>query len=98
MALAPDLDYAPGDPAKIVLGKNEEQPARVHAPQPPKPPPTLRTIHADVKLRLAELQGVPEEFARLEGAWVKLVEIPTPDAPHGLHLDGTPRKRARRSP
>ena len=61
----PGDDFVPGDPAKHVLGKPEEKPARVHAPQPPKPGPTANTIHADVKLRLAELQGVPEEYALL---------------------------------
>lgn len=55
-------DFSPGDPAKIVLGKDEEQPARVHAPQKPKPGPTATTILADVKLRKQELEPFVTEY------------------------------------
>lgn len=58
-------DFVPGDPANVVIGKKEEQPARVHAPQKPKPGPTARTIRADVKLRKQQLEPVVEEYKLL---------------------------------
>jgi hypothetical protein len=68
MSALVDTDYVPGDPARHVLGKREEQPARVHAPQPPKPGPTLRTIHADVQLRMQQLEPVLAEYDQLQRA------------------------------
>jgi hypothetical protein len=60
-------DFVPGDPARIVLGKDEEKSARVHGPRPERKP-TLKTIHADVKVRMQELDGVVEEHDQLEAA------------------------------
>lgn len=49
-------DFNPGDPALIIGGKPEEQPAKKHAPQPPKPNKTARGIHADIKHRIQEIE------------------------------------------
>lgn len=69
-------DVVKGDPAQHVLGRPEEQPARVHAPQPPKP--TIRrvdqtTIQRDIQKRLRELRPLAEEAALLEQA-IKALE------------------------
>lgn len=69
-------DFLRGDPAQHVLGRPEERPARVHAPQPPKP--TIRrvdqtTIQRDIQKRLRELGPLAEEAALLEQA-IKALE------------------------
>ena len=72
MSAAPD--YMPGDPALHIVGKNDEQPARRHAPQPPKPIKTARGIAADIEYRMQELKPLLEEYAMLE----KLIAILKP--------------------
>lgn len=54
-----------GDPAAHVLGKPEEQPARVHRKLPPKPGPTEATIKADAILRMQQLEPAVKEYALL---------------------------------
>jgi len=64
-----ELDFAPGDPARLVLGKAEEQSARVHAPLPRKRPPvTAKTILADIKYRRQEIEPAVVEAAVLAQA------------------------------
>ena len=58
-------DFMPGDPKLHVVGKDDEQPARVHAPQPPKPTKTARGIAADIELRMQELKPLVDEYAVL---------------------------------
>lgn len=75
MAIAtPQDDFLPGDPARHVLGKGEEQPARRHRALPVKGP-TIHTILADIKLRKAELEGIPEEYALLSSALEAIKDI-----------------------
>lgn len=62
------LDFVGGDPAKHVLGKSDEQSARVHAPQRPKPPRTYKAILADIRLRMQELRPAVDELPALEEA------------------------------
>lgn len=53
-----------GDPATVLLGRPEEQPARVHKPLPP----VVRTekhILADIRLRMQELRPLVEEYPAL---------------------------------
>lgn len=57
-------DYVPGDPANIVLGKPDEQSARVHKPLPPVPR-TAKHILADIRLRMQELKPLVEEYPAL---------------------------------
>jgi hypothetical protein len=62
-------DYVPGDPARYVLGRLEEQPARVHLPLPRKPRVVnAATIAYDLQLRMDQLRPAVEEVARLERA------------------------------
>jgi hypothetical protein len=62
-------DVKRGDPAQHVLGKPEEQSARVHAELPPRQTlPTAKTILADVKMRRQELEPLVEEARVLEKA------------------------------
>lgn len=65
---APETDFYAGDPALHVLGGREEKPARIHRPADPKPGPTISSILADVRLRKAQLEGIPEEYAKLQEA------------------------------
>ena len=65
----PDLsDFYKGDPAKHVLGRDEEKPARIHRPQKPKPSRTGKTILADILYRIEELKPVVEEYKELREA------------------------------
>lgn len=68
-------DYLPGDPSHRVIGKPEEQAARVHRPAPPKPTRTARGILADIRLRMAELEPLVAEVPRLEEALKRLEDI-----------------------
>jgi hypothetical protein len=64
-----DADYVPGDPAVRVLGKPDEQPARVHRPLPRKPKLiTAATVQYDIQQRMDQLRPVVDEVARLERA------------------------------
>jgi hypothetical protein len=58
-------DFNRGDPALHIIGKPEEQPARIHAPQPPKPPKTAKAILADIRLRMQELKPYADEYPAL---------------------------------
>lgn len=69
------LDFVKGDPAVKVLGKPDEKPARVHAPQKPKPGPTARSILASIKLRRQELEPVVKEARDLEDAVSRLKHL-----------------------
>lgn len=75
MTAAQTDDYVPGDPARRVLGKPEEKPARVHRPQPPKPAPTAKVILADIRLRKQLLEDVLKEYDTLRQALVALKGI-----------------------
>ena len=69
-------DYVPGDPAKHVIGPDDEQSARVHAPLPRrKRRPTEKTILADIKLRRQTLEPSVEESKRLTEALKLLSDI-----------------------
>jgi hypothetical protein len=62
----PDLsDFYKGDPAKHVLGRSEEKPARIHGRQKPKPPRTGKVILADILYRMEELKPVVAEYKEL---------------------------------
>lgn len=63
-----DTDIVKGNPEHIVLGKPEEKPARVHAPQKRKPPRTTKGIIADIKLRKQILEPAVSEYSKLEAA------------------------------
>lgn len=56
-----------GDPATVLLGKPEEQPARVHKPLPPVAR-TEKHILADIRLRMQELKPFVDEFPALAEA------------------------------
>jgi hypothetical protein len=68
VSIAEGADVLRGDPATHVIGKPDEKPARRHAPQPPKPGPTARTILASIQLRMQELEPVVREVPELEAA------------------------------
>jgi hypothetical protein len=56
-----------GNPASVLLGKQEEQPARKHRPLEPKPKKVnIHSIRYDIDLRLDELRPAVEEVALLE--------------------------------
>jgi hypothetical protein len=62
-------DVNRGDAANHVLGRPEEQPARVHAPLPRRRPPvTAKTILADIKYRRQEIEPAVLEHAALAQA------------------------------
>jgi hypothetical protein len=68
--------FMPGDPAKHVLGKPEEQAARVHKPLPKKQvQATAKTILADIRLRRQELEPVVEEYRQIKRAYEALKGI-----------------------
>jgi hypothetical protein len=61
-------DVMRGDPAQLVLGK-EEQPAKRHRRLPRKKPITnAATIRYDIALRMDKLRPRVEEYKRLEQA------------------------------
>lgn len=68
-------DFLKGNPAHRVVGKPTEQPARYHAPQPPKP--TVSKIKSVAELRrnmldrMADIRPALEETKTLE----KLLEV-----------------------
>ena len=66
MTATTEPDFLPGDPASHVIGKKEEKPAKVHAPQKPKPTKTARGMLADIELRLQELEPLVEEYKVLK--------------------------------
>lgn len=74
-----DEDFYRGDPASHVINAREEKPARVHAPQPPKPPAprtkTIRQVQREIAGRIDELSPVVAEFAKLEKAAEALKDI-----------------------
>ena len=63
-------DFPPGDPQVRVVGKPDEQPARLHAPQPPKPPVPFneQRLKQELRARLADLRPVMREAKRLQRA------------------------------
>jgi hypothetical protein len=63
-----DSDIVKGDPASNVLGPEEEQSARVHAEQPPKPTKTAKIFLVEIRHRMEELKPLVEEYPRLEAA------------------------------
>ena len=70
-------DFMPGNPAKRIIGPEEEKAARYHAPLPPKPkrrakrlepPITVESVRADIQRRKAELEpGLPRVRAPARG-------------------------------
>jgi hypothetical protein len=75
MEVRVDADIVKGNPEHIVLGKPEEKPARVHRPQPPKPPKTSKAILADIRLRKQQLEPLVTEYPKLVEAHKKLSKI-----------------------
>jgi hypothetical protein len=64
-----DAELMRGDPAQHVLGKPEEQSARIHADLPPvERRISQKSILADIKWRRQELEPVLAEVAQLEAA------------------------------
>lgn len=70
-----DGDVVRGDPASNVLGREEEQSARVHAEQAPKPPKTLKIHLTEIRHRMSEIKPLVEEVPRLEAAHEALKKI-----------------------
>lgn len=64
MAVA--TDYNPGDPFVYIGGKPEEQPAKKHGKQKPKPNKTARGISADIKHRMQVLEPLLQEYETLK--------------------------------
>lgn len=72
-----DTEFYRGPVDQIILGRPDEQPARVHAPQPPKPPVTprakpLRVHRAEIQMRMQELRPLVKEHEELSAiieAW-----------------------------
>ena len=68
MAVSPD--YNPGDPALHIVGKPDEQPAKKHGKQKPKPTKTARGIAADIEHRIQvlepQLDALVKEMAMLQ--------------------------------
>lgn len=65
-ALVEREDYMPGDPAKHIIGKPEEKPARRHRPLPPKQRHiSAKTVLADIKMRRQELEPLVDEYKLL---------------------------------
>lgn len=92
------VDYLPGDPAQHIFGKPEEKPARKHAPQPPKPSKTARSIGADIKLRIQEIDPIIDSLIKERDMLGKLDLIlnqpkPKPRAKKGY---GKPTKSAKK--
>jgi hypothetical protein len=65
------VDFVPGNPEHIVVGKTEK-PAKRHRPQPPKPV-TEATIKFSMENRMDELKPRVAEYAILE-ALMKVLE------------------------
>lgn len=63
-----DTDFAPGDPANIVLGRPDEKPARRHAPQKPKPIKGEKGILVDIRHRMSILEPLVKEHKKLTEA------------------------------
>jgi len=60
-------DFNGGDTAKHVVGRPEEQPARKHAPLPPKPKIiNTDTIRYDMHMRMEQLEPALSEVRVLE--------------------------------
>ncbi len=59
-------DFMPGDPVLRVVGKPDEQSARIHAPQAPKPNKTARGIRADIEYRMQEIEPLLKEYEVLK--------------------------------
>jgi hypothetical protein len=73
------LDFMGGDPAHHVIGKAEEKPARVHAPQKPKPKAQPLQFEArllrDIRVRKEQITPRLKEIEQLEAAEKALKEI-----------------------
>lgn len=73
------LDFMGGDPARHVIGKEEEKPARKHAPQKPKPKAQPLHFEArllrDIRARKERIAPRLKEIAQLEKAEKALKEI-----------------------
>lgn len=73
------LDFMGGDPARHVIGKAEEKPARKHAPQKPKPKAQPLHFEArllrDIQVRKEQIAPRLKEIAQLEAAEKALKEI-----------------------
>lgn len=67
-------DFLPGDPARHVLGRPDEKPARRHGTQKPRPV-TARTILTDIKFRLHKLRDAKEEHDLLTAALEAIKDI-----------------------
>jgi hypothetical protein len=62
-----DTEYMGGEVERHVIGKSEEQPARIHAELPPKPVVTKHAdqIQRDIQRRMAEIKPLLSEYDRL---------------------------------
>lgn len=59
-----EAEIVKGDPAEHVIGKKEEQSARIHRPAP-KRKITIKTITADIIIRKQELEPLVKEYKML---------------------------------
>jgi hypothetical protein len=61
-------DFMPGDPSLRVIGRQEKS-ARVHRPLDKKErKPTIKTIRADIKYRIQEIEPLVNEYHELSRA------------------------------
>lgn len=77
--MSSDPDFFPGDPAKYVVGRKEEKPARRHGRQKPKPKaaPLLfeERLLRDIRKRKEELKPVLDEVPQLMAALKALEDL-----------------------
>jgi hypothetical protein len=57
-------DYQPGDPARLIVGRDEPREIPVRR-ELPKPARTYRHIIADILLRIQELEPLVDEYEQL---------------------------------
>lgn len=91
------IDYLPGDPALRVVGKPEEQKARRHRPQDPKPTKTARVISADIEHRIQIIEPLIAEYEVLKQVHAALnpAAAPKPKRKYNKRTN-KPRKPAKK--
>ena len=70
-------DYFPGDPARHVLGREDEKSARRHRPLPPKPKILSfeEKLSYDIRKRMFLIAPAVSEASRLEEALKRLERV-----------------------